>query len=647
MGCVMAADPSIKPPPVTDAIGRFSWVATMFGALVVGGLVLVLWAVVNGRARDVAASPYHVPFYLGLGSLAVLCGVRAVRAQRRGLGWRRAMPEGFGLLGVGVATVALALILDVGWREGVGIVYGIEEGFAPSRVVLVVGLGMIAVAPLRAGLLLGAGRVPRLAMALSASLTLVALGWPGGLHVAESAWLAVDPDLPQTRADLWVMDADGSRQTRLIEMADWSHAGYASWSPDGARIGYTVFRVAPAGIAASEASLWTAGADGREAMRFDRSDEWRWIPRFTPDGAWLLFTQEAQGGPWMEEGPVGPGAAVGPQGPLSVALPHADIWRVASSGDGVPERLTEDAGDDRAPVPSPDGSLILFDSTRDGNTELYVMDVDGASPRRLTDDPGEDWGGSWSPDGSQIAFNSSRTGDMEIYVMDADGSDVRQMTFDRGTNVSPTWSPDGTRIAFTTRSANDYGQIWSIDTDGGDRRNLSRSPSTDDQSWTGAWGPDGRLVFVRTLPPPPEATPLVRLDFGTAGMLLTVALTAAIVVLLARTAPPLGTFTLVLGLATTLLAATSEEWRFVPTGFVAGIAADAAAWLGPSRLRGRLTAAVAGATLVLASAVAALATTGLEWTPTLVLGIALAAGALGWGIGSLAESPTGTDTVPP
>jgi hypothetical protein len=631
----------------TGAERRFGWIAAGFGALVVGGFVIVLWAIVNGEARDVAASPFHLPFYAGVGLLVLLCAASVVGAMRRGLGWRHAMPDGYGILGVGAVTLLAALVLDVAWREGVGIAGGIEEGFAPSRIVLVVGLGMVAIAPLRAALLIGASRVPRVAVLLSTALTLVAIGWPGGLHPAETPWLAVDPRIPEIRADLWIMDADGTHQTRLLEAEPETNLGYASRSPDGARIAYTLFGVGSGSVATGDASLWTVAADGSDPRAIGTSSEWRWIPRITADGGSVLFTQEAPGGPWMDAGPVGPGAAVGPQGPLSIPLPDADIWRIAASGDGAAEPVSESAGDDRAPVPSPDGSLILFDSTRDGNTELYVMDADGTHHRRLTDDPGEDWGGSWSPDGTRIAFNSTRSGDLEIFVMDADGTNVRQVTFDRGVNSSPTWSPDGARIAYTARGENDYGQIWSIAADGGDARNLSRSPSSNDQVWTGGWGVDGRIAFTRSLAPVPFATPLARLDLGVAGMVLSMALTAAVVVLLARTSPPPGSFTLALTLATALIAAPSGEWRFVAAGLLAGLAADAAAWLARPPLRARSAAAAAAAAFVLAAGALSLATGGLEWTPTLVLGVALACGLIGWGIGTLGEGPAGQEAASP
>ena len=99
-----------------------------------------------------------------------------------------------------------------------------------------------------------------------------------------------------------------------------------------------------------------------------------------------------------------------------------------TDGSAAPERLTDSPGDDRAPVYSPDGSQILFDSTRDGNTEIYVMNADGGNQRRLTNDPGEDWGATWSPDGTFIAFNSDRGGPMDIWVMRADGTGLRRVT---------------------------------------------------------------------------------------------------------------------------------------------------------------------------------------------------------------------------
>ena len=63
---------------------------------------------------------------------------------------------------------------------------------------------------------------------------------------------------------------------------------------------------------------------------------------------------------------------------------------------------------------APEKSQIVFVSDRDGNWELYVMDVDGQNQRRLTNDTADDFSPAWSPDGRKIAFTSGRDGNDEI-----------------------------------------------------------------------------------------------------------------------------------------------------------------------------------------------------------------------------------------
>ncbi|HLF02411.1 MAG TPA: hypothetical protein VI547_10580 [Anaerolineales bacterium] len=91
--------------------------------------------------------------------------------------------------------------------------------------------------------------------------------------------------------------------------------------------------------------------------------------------------------------------------------------------------------------------FIAFNSTRDGNTEIYVMDAVGTNPRNLTTNPAEDYLLGWSPDGTRLAFFSTRTQWLELYVMDADGSNVIQLTDSKESNTAysypASWSPDG------------------------------------------------------------------------------------------------------------------------------------------------------------------------------------------------------------
>ena len=82
---------------------------------------------------------------------------------------------------------------------------------------------------------------------------------------------------------------------------------------------------------------------------------------------------------------------------------------------------------------------ITFESDRDWNWEIYVMDNHGRNQRNLTNNPGDDRDPSWSPDGKRIAFSSNRNGNWQIYVMDDDGGNQRNLTNNRHSDAHPAW----------------------------------------------------------------------------------------------------------------------------------------------------------------------------------------------------------------
>ncbi len=141
---------------------------------------------------------------------------------------------------------------------------------------------------------------------------------------------------------------------------------------------------------------------------------------------------------------------------------------------------------------SPDGSRIAFSSDRDGDREIFVMNVDGTGVVQLTHNYTDESGGSWSPDGSRIAFSSDRDGDFEIFVMNVDGTGVVQLTRDDALDRDPQWSPDGSRISFTSDRDGDF-EIFVMNADGTDPLQLT---DNDHNEWTASWSPDGtRIAF--------------------------------------------------------------------------------------------------------------------------------------------------------
>lgn len=91
-----------------------------------------------------------------------------------------------------------------------------------------------------------------------------------------------------------------------------------------------------------------------------------------------------------------------------IAFSYAgDLWLVAREG-GEARLLTSGNGTKTDPVFSPDGSMIAFSGTYDGNVDVYVMPSEGGVPRRLTHHPAVDEVVGWSPDGKSVLFRSSR-----------------------------------------------------------------------------------------------------------------------------------------------------------------------------------------------------------------------------------------------
>ena len=120
------------------------------------------------------------------------------------------------------------------------------------------------------------------------------------------------------------------------------------------------------------------------------------------------------------------------------------------------------------------------------------MNADGTHVRQLTHNSSIDAFPTWSPDASQIAFESNRDGNFDIYVMNADGSDQMNLTNDLpGQKEDPHWSPDGSRIAFT---ANVYGSadIWELQLDSGRFYQLWQG------AWFDSWSPDGKKFLAES-----------------------------------------------------------------------------------------------------------------------------------------------------
>jgi tricorn protease len=131
---------------------------------------------------------------------------------------------------------------------------------------------------------------------------------------------------------------------------------------------------------------------------------------------------------------------------------EGDLWTARlDDGDAiVAHRLTASDGLESRPRMSPDGTRIAFAGEYDGNTDVYVMPVDGGEPRRLTFHPARDLPVGWSADGRRVLLRSPRAqpfGRDELYAVSLAGGTPKRSGFGECTMISH--SATGRRFAFT------------------------------------------------------------------------------------------------------------------------------------------------------------------------------------------------------
>ena len=163
---------------------------------------------------------------------------------------------------------------------------------------------------------------------------------------------------------------------------------------------------------------------------------------------------------------------------LGIRKGQSDLW-MCELKRGTLTRLTF-AGDNFAPIWSPDGQSITFSSNREGPSNLWRVAADGSGgDEQLVVSPFEQVPGSWAPDGGSLAFTEyhPETG-ADIWVLSFTGEPrPRPVVRTPFNEYGPMFSPDGAWLAYTSDesgqdevyvvSAGSTGGKWQVSTDGG------------------------------------------------------------------------------------------------------------------------------------------------------------------------------------
>lgn len=324
------------------------------------------------------------------------------------------------------------------------------------------------------------GRDPRRRLRIGlfvAILLVTALAWP--VLQGPSSWF---PDLLRGSTASGERGTVPSSSPPAVVTDTPPPSPTVSQTPDPTLTGYTATDPPSLPSSASDLVVLSLEENGYarlyayhpQGVPFTRLTEGAWndiTPALSPDGEWLAFSSDRGGG--------------------------YDIF-LMEMATGEITRLTDTLGYDGAPSWSPDGMWLVHETYLEENLELVVRPVSGEGDFiRLTSDPGADQQPSWSPGGRHIAFVSSRSGDPEIWLADLDRGGAERFTnlsqSPRAAQTHPAWSPDGNELVWVSaqdgirsllrweRAAESAG---AVEVGGGD--------------WP-TWSPDGQTLITRLL----------------------------------------------------------------------------------------------------------------------------------------------------
>jgi len=256
--------------------------------------------------------------------------------------------------------------------------------------------------------------------------------------------------------EIYKANIDGSGQVNLTNHPD--NDGFASVSPDGNKIVFLSGRDRDG----DGSDIYIMNNNGSQLLRLTQEGI-HWDPIWSPDGKMIAF-----------------GSNTTPDNSLQIFIMNAD-------GTGKRQVTLEATLTPAVPTWSPDGGKLAFCAGNpEKGFEIYIINIDGTERTRVTYDPGKtNCSPSWSPNGELIAFDSNRDGETEIYTVNLKSGIQARLTRNQKGNFKPKWSSDGKYIAYySTRDGSS--QIYVMRADGtgqtqvtslGSNRNPSFFPS--------------------------------------------------------------------------------------------------------------------------------------------------------------------------
>jgi TolB protein len=271
-----------------------------------------------------------------------------------------------------------------------------------------------------------------------------------GAFATRIAYVSVEGEPPAQTYRLYVADADGANQQKVLEYRYPIMS--PAWSPDGQWLAYVSFESKHSAVyvqlvRTGERRLVSARAGVNGA------------PEWSPDGKKLALTLGGSAG-------------------------NPDIY-ILDLGTQALTRLTDDPAIDTEPVWAPDGRSLYFTSDRAGSPQIYQIGTQsGARPKRITFSGSYNARARISADGTLLAMVTLDNGNYRIAVQELSTSTVHILSHGR-LDESPSFAPNGATLIYSEREAG-RGELATVSTDG---LTGLRLKAQDGEIREPAWGP--------------------------------------------------------------------------------------------------------------------------------------------------------------